>query len=179
MKAILVTYDGQSIESRQLVEISDNHDWSGGPYQDTVPFSVGSNQQLVPWEYEEYIHDYAGIADITERRRVFLDDSVAFYSQNPGELRAVDVDAVCVYHPINMSPGCSIGRHYPSEILRDCAGTVYNIDENQFLLWMLEMGRNYLMAVQRLHDLNKFWGEKGLSEDGMARYKDIKAEFGL
>ncbi|MBV6513914.1 MAG: hypothetical protein FMNOHCHN_03496 [Ignavibacteriaceae bacterium] len=55
MKAILRTYDKDSHISDKIVEISDNHDFLDGPYADTVPFSVGSNQSILPldWLIEE------------------------------------------------------------------------------------------------------------------------------
>jgi hypothetical protein len=52
MKALLITYKGEKKESIELADIADDHDWSGGPYQDTVPFPVGSNQQVVSLEHE-------------------------------------------------------------------------------------------------------------------------------
>jgi hypothetical protein len=33
-----------------VVEIDDNHEFYNGPYQDTVPFAVGSNQAILPIE---------------------------------------------------------------------------------------------------------------------------------
>ena len=47
MKALLVTYDKEKIVETCEVEISDLHDFSSGPYADTIPFSVGSNQNII------------------------------------------------------------------------------------------------------------------------------------
>lgn len=58
MKAVLITYKGEAIESRKIVEISDDHKWEDGPYVDTIPFSVGSNQTVVDYEYyEDWMHE--------------------------------------------------------------------------------------------------------------------------
>jgi hypothetical protein len=46
-KAVLRTYlnnSGDFVD--RIVEVSEDHDFSKGPYQDTVPFCVGSNQYL-------------------------------------------------------------------------------------------------------------------------------------
>jgi hypothetical protein len=32
----------------KIVTISDNHNFADGPYVDTVPFAVGSNQEILP-----------------------------------------------------------------------------------------------------------------------------------
>jgi hypothetical protein len=50
MKAILRTYDRDASFLDRVVEIDDDHDFSGGPYQDTVPFAVGSNQTILDLE---------------------------------------------------------------------------------------------------------------------------------
>jgi hypothetical protein len=48
MKAILRTYDHRDASyTDRVVEIDDNHDFSNGPYQDSVPFAVGSNQTIL------------------------------------------------------------------------------------------------------------------------------------
>lgn len=58
MKAVLITYKGEAIESRKIVEISDDHKWEDGPHVDTIPFSVGSNQTVVDYEYYvDWLHE--------------------------------------------------------------------------------------------------------------------------
>lgn len=58
MKAVLRTYDKEKHISDKIVEISDSHDFFG-PYADTVPFSVGSNQSILPltWLIEEKLEE--------------------------------------------------------------------------------------------------------------------------
>ena len=48
MKAILRTYKNEQDFTEKLVEVSDEHEFSDGPYEDTVPFAVGSNQTIIP-----------------------------------------------------------------------------------------------------------------------------------
>jgi hypothetical protein len=50
MKAILRTYHNEHSATDRVVEIDDNHEFYNGPYQDTVPFAVGSNQAILPIE---------------------------------------------------------------------------------------------------------------------------------
>ena len=47
MKAILRTYHNELSFTDRVVEIDDDHDFGDGPYQDTVPFAVGSNQTIL------------------------------------------------------------------------------------------------------------------------------------
>lgn len=47
-KAVLVTVGHKGhIEYAHRVLISEDHDWANGPYADTVPFAVGSNEYLI------------------------------------------------------------------------------------------------------------------------------------
>jgi hypothetical protein len=50
MKAILRTYHNETNHTDEVVDIHDDHDFGGGPYQDTVPFAVGSNQSILAIE---------------------------------------------------------------------------------------------------------------------------------
>lgn len=46
MKAKLRTYKADTLIAEEIVNLPDNYD--GDPYGDTVPFCVGSNQELIP-----------------------------------------------------------------------------------------------------------------------------------
>lgn len=46
--AVLRTYQSNGGQTDQLCEVSADHDFSKGPYQDTVGFVVGSNQTIFP-----------------------------------------------------------------------------------------------------------------------------------
>jgi hypothetical protein len=48
MKALLVTYNNEKLSECRLVDVADDHDFAGGPYQDSVPLAVGSNQAIIP-----------------------------------------------------------------------------------------------------------------------------------
>jgi hypothetical protein len=57
MKALLITYDQESLVESRLVDIHDDHNFADGPYQDSVPFSVGSNQTIVEIEEDTGLLD--------------------------------------------------------------------------------------------------------------------------
>lgn len=42
-----------------------------------------------------------------------------------------------------------------------------------------DMGQEFLMGIQDLHDTVSYWNEKGLSEDGETRVKEICKEFDI
>ena len=79
-RARLITYQGETIVQSNIVEILPGHDFSAGPYQDTIPFSVGSNQTIQPVEESELEFYDAWIASIPEEVRdtflIFIGDSV-------------------------------------------------------------------------------------------------------
>lgn len=50
MTAILRTYLNEKVIYEEKVEIDDDHIFAYGPHQDTVPFVVASNQDLIPFE---------------------------------------------------------------------------------------------------------------------------------
>lgn len=50
MTAILRTYLNERVICEEKVEIDDDHIFAYGPYQDTVPFSIGSNQSILPYD---------------------------------------------------------------------------------------------------------------------------------
>jgi hypothetical protein len=50
MKAVLRTYHSETRKTDRIVNIDSAHDFADGPYVDTVPFAVGSNQAILPIE---------------------------------------------------------------------------------------------------------------------------------
>lgn len=57
MMAVLRTYQGEDKITDKLVEISDDHNFANGPYVDTVPFAVGSNQAIIPEDEGQYFSE--------------------------------------------------------------------------------------------------------------------------
>ena len=57
IKAILRTWDFRTATyTDKIVEIRENHVFTNGPYEDTVPFAVGSNQEILPLDGEIYLN---------------------------------------------------------------------------------------------------------------------------
>lgn len=56
MNAILRTWRSELYYEDSLVQISDNHHFEDGPYVDTVPFSVGSNQEIL--SVDDFSYEY-------------------------------------------------------------------------------------------------------------------------
>jgi hypothetical protein len=79
MKAILRTYHNELSFTDDVVEIDDNHDFSNGPYQDTVPFAVGSNQTIL--ELDESIVNPEARTNAARKRKV----AQAILDYSPGE----------------------------------------------------------------------------------------------
>ena len=50
MRAILRSYAGERIAEERLVDVADGHKFHLGPYQDTVGFPIGSNQDILEIE---------------------------------------------------------------------------------------------------------------------------------
>lgn len=57
MKAILRTWIRET-PADMVVEIDDTHDFALGPYQDSVPFAVGSNQEILQIETQQTINTH-------------------------------------------------------------------------------------------------------------------------
>lgn len=57
MIATLRTYQSEDRIIDRLVEIDDAHNFADGPYVDTVPFAVGSNQTILPEEDGYYFDE--------------------------------------------------------------------------------------------------------------------------
>lgn len=78
MKAILRTYHSETNITEEVVEISDDHHFEDGPYVDTIPFSVCSNQAIVPLDEArtipiEKFHELLG-----EAYAVCVDDTLYY-----------------------------------------------------------------------------------------------------
>ena len=55
MKATLRTWHApDDVSTLKLVEISDDHDFAQGSYADTIPFAVGSNQEIIEYDPDDY-----------------------------------------------------------------------------------------------------------------------------
>lgn len=118
--------------------------------------------------------------EIRRARKVFLDDTVSFYSVDPVARRA----AIVVRHPdgkrqynlcaFRMSDGrtCAIGRYIPKdkyERTMESAGGLMT-ENNPVMLALPEevavLGADFLHTIQGLHDGNDHWDATGLTPAG-------------
>lgn len=112
---------------------------------------------------------------LLESRRKFLEETISFYNSTN---RALDEGGNCVYHPTKNSPGCAIGRHMSKEALEKVGRSSYAVSADivyEWLpMWIKELGKDFLVEVQRLHDRFEYWEDTGLSERGEEYVSSIK-----
>lgn len=119
--------------------------------------------------------------------RHMLNDVVTYYGQDPEKLRSFSPSIGCRYNPLPNKPnsaGCAIGMYLPKKVclkLDRIGGvdTVFYRDPDLLPKWMRDMGVNFLMEVQSLHDVSEFWSEKGLSGIGIERVYHIINKYKL
>lgn len=121
-----------------------------------------------------------------ERMYAMLDDVVKHFSKNPEELRSVNTEGDCLYHPPTNKPrsiGCAIGMYMSwknaKELDKKGVFGIFTVCVDRFkakLLpkWMNELNVEFLGALQRLHDSQENWESKGLSRIGKQQVKRIK-----
>lgn len=117
---------------------------------------------------------FAAMTNLDERRFAFLKETVQFY--NLGN-RATTLRGTCLYKETETSPGCAIGRFLPHDgkfDLDKICGVKYAVSiGSQLPVWMMEMGIEFLAAVQSVHDFNDHWTDTGLSEIGKKEVLEI------
>ncbi len=122
---------------------------------------------------------------IKQRRLEFLDETVAFYSEDTSR-RALQ-NRACKYRTDD-GKKCAIGRVIPDELYTPAIdalknSSVYYIIDNPNLCYIIplsirELGANFLFKVQRFHDMDHYWGPvSGLTSDGLNEYNAIKLEY--
>lgn len=126
--------------------------------------------------------NYELITDIAQRRLNFLNDTVAYYTSHD---RSVKKDyygqKVCTYAPADdNTAGCAIGRHLPLELARSLDSKTYKhvIGVFEYLPnWMKEMGKGFLNEIQKLHDRDSNWTERGLTYSGIETVNLIRISY--
>lgn len=122
-------------------------------------------------------------------RLEFLNDTITYYSENVD--RRCTYEHGCFYSPINsdkqgISEGCAIGRHLDSELQlrldKDSIGDsgVSNDEVFESLpTWLQELGQDFLVSIQILHDRKENWDSKGLSEIGKEHVNNIITKYDI
>jgi hypothetical protein len=112
-------------------------------------------------------------------RLEFAQDTINYYWGRP-ERQNVDSKNQCQYEPVrNESDGCAIGRHLPNllcnELDRMDDPTV-NTNEvfDKLPEWMKALGKDFLRAIQLIHDGNAFQNKNKLFVGTLAPYLDIQ-----
>ena len=124
---------------------------------------------------------FEAIQNIKARQKAFLDYIAGFYNSNN---RGTDAFGTCVYRASGTSPGCAIGQFLSPDLADRCAGSITTVFNNEkhyadVPAWMKEMGLQFLIHVQVLHDRSKHWDEKGLTALGRMAYQEITVDFCL
>ena len=122
----------------------------------------------------------------------YLEDTVKYYSKNPKKLRC-QYDGACTYSSGEKGVvGCAIGRKLTKKN-REYLDREYidgiTIEDILYLglhkkllpVWMRNMRGNFLISLQGLHDLERNWDDKGISNHGKhyvkSEFNHLKLEF--
>lgn len=126
---------------------------------------------------------------LKKRQLEILEDTVKYYSENV--LRRCVEDGACRYSPESLniqdiSEGCAIGRLLP----RDLCNKLDELDSDLSVRYffhksdrypnleipqdILVLGKDFLIALQTLHDMDCYWDENGLSERGESFVGEIQ-----
>lgn len=114
-------------------------------------------------------------ARLNMTKQEFFDDTIKHFNSNN---RGTDSFGGCSYEV-----GCAIGRHIKDKELcqrldeQADSSVTYIFDMLPFELQ--ELGVEFLVSMQSLHDDPSFWDEEGLSAFGEMRAKEIAKEYGL
>jgi hypothetical protein len=132
--------------------------------------------------HNELSAKYSSIQNIPARRQAFVDDILGFYNI----YNRSQIHGACVYSKTSTSPGCAIGRCLTPELAKkldtDNTPNVHDTTissffyaglDSEFPIWMVEMGREFLSACQRLHDNDDYWNETGPTEDAVEFVKVV------
>ncbi len=124
---------------------------------------------------------------LQQEQLAFLTETIQHYNSNN---RGQDNRGVCQYSPSEASKGCAIGRHIEDKTL--CVTLDNGVGEhsaaksvNSEIVFKLlpeslqQLGQDFLIHMQKLHDNPLNWIETGLTNYGLETVKEIKSIFGL
>lgn len=117
---------------------------------------------------------------IQERRLDFINSEFYPYIDNP-KLRAVDDNSICFYLDPETGNQCIIGKQIPkdkcSPDIEGCSLTTNDLVFSLLPKDVRELGRTFLVTLQKLHDLNCYWDDNKFNELGQDRLEEIKKEY--
>ena len=142
----------------------------------------------------KFIPKIAYTGDVKTDRKLFLEETIAFYGEDPEGRRAVEaLSDRCVYRTED-GRGCALGRHIPDDLYlpamdgKDQDGhnigciKLFNLFEPNLPEQLKALGNYFLNDVQTLHDGRGLLGEGdggGLTELGSECVTDINKKYGL
>lgn len=116
--------------------------------------------------------------NLNEQRRELLKETAETYTLLNRSIADTYGNAKCLYSPSQKSPGCAIGRKISKELadkLDKCVDSAVDNDEIfvELPFELKKLGKEFLFAIQSLHDDENYWTETGLSECGKKRVENI------
>jgi len=121
---------------------------------------------------------------IEKRRLALIEETITHYTlKNRGEIKT-SIGSKCIYSPTPTSEGCAIGRLIADkEVCKamDVLAGCVNDPKLESLLptEIKELGVDFLLALQRLHDGEDNWSDNGLTLSGISTVNSIKNQFSL
>jgi hypothetical protein len=119
-------------------------------------------------------------------KKELLQSTIDYYSEDVN--RRCEVDGDCSYSPqkagkADISKGCAIGRFMTKAQQKEADAqampSVASLAKNLIPKSLRSFDVEFLKSIQHLHDIGRFWDEKGLSAEGIERAKRIEIKFGL
>lgn len=119
---------------------------------------------------------------IYEKRLAFINESISHFNINNRGISPVTVEncitrgGICSYEA-----GCIIGRHLDKElcIAFDRIGRFSGVNHvfDRLPEKLKELGEDFLVSLQNMHDDVQCWDEHGLTKEGLEEYNIIKLKF--
>ena len=111
-------------------------------------------------------------------KKDFLDNMIAYYSEDPAHRRATNGEGACSYHRDDGNR-CAVGRWIPDEMYTSGMEGVSVGDHFVFSRLpekLKNLGEDFLTDIQGLHDGDRFWNSNGLSPAGEKRVASIRRD---
>jgi len=112
-------------------------------------------------------------------RKEFLDNMIAYYSEDPEHRRSQAGPDTCFYHQSNGAK-CAIGRWIPDDQYDSAIEGVTVCDDLVFRSLpekLKDLGMDFLADVQKLHDNGHWWCANGLNETGEKRALALRIRY--
>lgn len=114
----------------------------------------------------------------------FLIDTINHYTSLNRNVAWYGDSRICVYMPANdTSKGCAVGRHLlgfkginDEDNISDF-GTFVHVHPELVPDWLRLFDVNFVLQVQQLHDSEEAWNNRGISDHGVVKVRDICRKF--